>query len=120
MGTLVVKAMVDADLVQTLGNCADFDAPELLVTRRGMTFPIQLRISKGARLGCIDSTTLVYAYNEDKKVALELVSYDIRAYGADLQVNNNNHNNHTKQVYSVCLFFKSFFKSFCALFFILV
>ena len=85
----VVKAKVDADLVQTQGNCADFDAEELhdvLVTRRGMTFPIQLRTSKGARLGSVDSTTLVYAYNEDKKVVLELVSFDIRGYGADLQV----------------------------------
>lgn len=89
LGSIVIKARVDADLVQKLGHCADFDLDELsevLVTRRGMTFPIQLQISKGARIDSVDSATLVYAYEKGKEVALELVSCNLRGYGADLQV----------------------------------
>ena len=84
-----IQAVIDVDLLQKLSHCEDFDSDELndiVITRRGTTFPIQLRTLKTKPLGWVDSAALVYAYDESKEVVLELVSLDVRVYGADLQV----------------------------------
>ena len=89
LSSFMIKAAVDKDLLQKLSHTADFDTDELrdvVVTRRGTTFPIQLRTSKKARLDKVAAATLVYVFDDGKEVELELVSLGVRVYGADLQV----------------------------------
>lgn len=76
-----VSMEVDIDLIERLSHTQGFDIAEVVVTRRGTTFPVTLKTR--SRL-TIDSATLIY--DEKKSVTLAVEKQTSRVYGTVVEV----------------------------------
>ena len=84
-----ITAQVDVKEVQKINHTEKFDAEtlrDLLIIRRGTTFPISLKTSGDISIGHIDTAKLVNSKFRSLSVPLEIVSPNIKSDGADFKV----------------------------------
>ena len=76
-----ISMEVDIDLIERHSHTQGFDVAEVVVTRRGTTFPVTLKTR--SRL-TIDSVSLVY--DEKRNVAATVEKQTSRVYGTVVEV----------------------------------
>ena len=80
----LVGVQVDVNHVHKISHTDKFDGDELrdvVITRRGTTFPIWLKSFRTAIVSDVNSATLIYEKDRSKRVTLEIVQPVLQSGG---------------------------------------